>query len=427
MNIADFACQFRKCNNFFANYFLHEYSCKLSWNDLQHGLFFNIIRFFNCLSLRRLVQRSDMHGNGFPVGRMLMDANTSFDATDAIGSVSEHSIQSDSAQLTREQVVKLTNTLNNLQIESKNQKLDLKPGLSEIEEVCSTPSAVNIKKVSQTNDLPKTSDQNNNSNALSEVKSASPPKQSISLSPPPKKQKNYNPSVKLIQPQMNVAIVHVEGYETIFVVPMAAIEEWTNLNEIVNQHGNVAGHLKNAPEVGFIVLAKPKTSDSYARGLIKKIRAQDAIAKVEFLDYGFTDIVPFAEMKCLTEQLVNARRLVNKVSLKGVQSEADNSSEIVRYLKKLQENGTELIVKQLDLIEKTAVSAHFCATLVDSEKFITINEQIKKLVVDKTPHNFAAEEITEPKDLSADISKQNVNMFLFINQIFCWNEILIGN
>lgn len=354
------------------------------------------------------MQRSEAQTNAttYATGRMLMDAAASFDATDAIGSVSEHSAVSDSPKLTQEQLIKLTSSLNKMQIEHQNPQIEMKSNLSEIEEVLTVKSATPVKTPAKTEAHVQKQIINGNSNSKSEVKGVETPKQRIVLTPPPKKQQHFCPSVKAIQSKMHVKIVHVQSHNIVFVVPSAEFKKWTDLINEVNENASEAENLKRPPEVGFIIMAKPKISDLFSRGLVTKTRAQDEIAKVEFMEYGFSDIVKFSEMKGLPEKLVNACRLVNKLELSGVPDDMENSAEIVRYLTGLQETQTDLIVKNLEPREKTAVSAHFTGSLVDTEKFVLINEKFKQLVDIEPQPTVEMEEITEPKDMSTQKCKQ---------------------
>lgn len=347
-----------------------------------------------------------MHENGFPAGRMLMASESGFDATDAMGSVSEHSVQSDPVQLTREQVTKLTSSLNKMQIEPKQQPTNSKPSLSEIEEVSSTPSATPAKNIPREKPAHvETIDENANYKAGSEVKKPEPVTNHVVLTPPPKKQQHFNPSVKIIQNQMKVVIVHVANSQTVYVVPSEELEKWKKFIETTKNHAKTAPILKSPPEVGYIILAKPQIGDSFLRGLVTKIRTKDQVAKVEFMEYGFTDIVPFSDMKCLSEELVNVPRMVNMISLKGAPNGDENAHEIKGFLTSLQENQSELIVKQLELIEKTAVCAHFYAILVNGETFVMINEQIKQLIaVEPAPENVEMEDIVEPPSNKKKVS-----------------------
>lgn len=345
-----------------------------------------------------------------------MDAAASFDATDAIGSVSEHSAQSDAPQLTREHIVKLSSSLNKMQIDAKNPKIDMKSSLSEIGEVL-TPTPVPVTPAKAEAHAPKSTIDDNSStkSEVKSVKNVATPKQRMVLTPPPKKQQHFNPSVKSIRPQMHVTVVNVEKHDTVYVVPTDDYKKWEELINEVNEYASVAENLKRPPETGFIILAKPKVSDSFARALITKIRTQDEIAKVEFLEYGLKDIIKFSEMKCLPEKLVNACRLVNQVKLSGVASEMENATEIVRFLTTLQENHTDLIVKDLEPIEKTAVSAHFAGVLVDIENFTAINEQVKQQLVEIEPQpTVEMEEITEPKDKTKYV---RILIVLLLNEI----------
>lgn len=149
-----------------------------------------------------------------------MDAPASFDATDANGSVSEHSAQSDSPYLTREQILKLSSSLNKMQIDAKNPKIDMKSSLSEIGEVL-TPTPVPVTPTKAETHAPK-SIIDDAASTKSEVKSTATPKQRMVLTPPPKKQQNFHPSVKSIRPQMHVTIVHVEKHDAVYVVPSTA-------------------------------------------------------------------------------------------------------------------------------------------------------------------------------------------------------------
>lgn len=329
---------------------------------------------------------------------MIMDASASFDATDAIGSVSEHSAVSDTPNLTREQIVKLSSTLSKMQIEAKNPKIDMKSSLSEIGEVLTpTPVPSTPAKAEAVAQAPKPII-DDNASVKSEVKSVATPKQRMVLTPPPKKQQNFNPSVKSIQPQMHVTIVHVAQHDTVYVVPTDDFEKWQKLVKEVNEYAKEAENLKRAPEVGFIILAKPEDSDSFARGVIQKMRPDREIAKVEFLEFGLSNTVKFSDMKCLPENLVNACRLVNEVKLSGVASKMEHSAEMKQFLIKLQENQKDLIVKNLEPVEKTAVSAHFTGVLIDTENFATINDQAKKLI--EIEANVDMEEITEALEKS---------------------------
>lgn len=361
------------------------------------------------LNVSRLLQRSDGHGNGaaYPNPRMIMDASASFDATDAIGNVSEHSAVSDIPNLTREQIAKLGQELNKMQIEPKNPQNDLKNNsLSEIGEVQPTPIPTPVQsapaKAEAVTHAPKAVVDDNASvkSAKSEVKSVASPKQRMVLTPPPKKQQNFNPSVKSIQPQMHVTIVHVAQYDTVYVVPTDDFEKWQKLIKEVNEYTKEAESLKKPPEVGYIILAKSENDDSFARGVIQKVRSDKEIAKVEFLEFGSSYTVKFSDMKCLPEKLVNECRLVNQVKLSGVASGAEHADEIKQFLTNLQEKQTDLIVKNLEPIEKTAISAHFTGVLVDAEKFTTINDEVKTLGQIEPLPSVEMEEITEALDKS---------------------------
>lgn len=349
--------------------------------------------FFPSVPNSRLLQRSDISELQLPMNRMLMGANLNgYDVTDAVGSVSENSLQGDASHLSQEQVTKMTSTLSKMQIASsaKDQRMEMKSNPLGINEVLSTPPTT-PKRSNEESIVKPTNikiDENANYASPNAIKKPIeiPAKVTVVSSPPPpipppkKMKQNFKPSVQAIQAKINVIIVHVENHQTVFVVPHCMVDDWKQLIEKTNQYAKGAENLPKPPEVGYIVLVKPKTSDKYCRALVKRIRVQSEIALVEFMEYGFTETVQFSDLKCLSEELVNAPRLVNKISLQGIPEEMENADEVIRYLMTLQENQSELIVKQLDPIEKSNVSVHFRATLVDTVKFNVINETLKSLV-----------------------------------------------
>lgn len=348
---------------------------------------------------------------------MLMDAHGGFDATDAIGSISESSIQGD-VPMDPHQVVKLAKTLNKMQIETK--KLDLNSNVSEIGEVLSTPSTpiksksitnekiqenanhkqVPVTKVPETTKIPEPMKIEESPKIVKPVKDEEPPKQRLVFSPPVKQKAVYKPSTSVIQAKTKVCIVHVENHKTVFVVPCNQIEQWEELIKKSNAYAQTAKVLKNPPESGYIVLAKAKNCNDYGRCLVKRIRQQDQIAKVEFIEYGFTDIINFSEMKCLSEDLVNAPRLVNMVTLKGIPDEMEHAQEVQRVLIDLQENRTELIVADLQPVEITANFAEFNAKLVDGTKFEEINKKLKDLVAVEVEEKIEIDDFPEPPQKS---------------------------
>lgn len=370
----------------------------------------------------------EVNGNAFPLNRMLMDGSVhGYDATDANGNIvdsniSENSAPSDSVPMTKEQITKLTTSLKQMQLENtlKNQRPEFKASLTEVNEAMHTPTVtpktLQPKGIVQpVANIPKI-DENANYTASSPVKpvDASPKVAKVVVPPPsPKKSKNFNPSMRVVQSKAQVILVHVENHHTVFVVPSCSIKEWKELVDRSNEYAKIAKPLKNPPEPGHIILAKPKGSDTFSRALVKRTRAQDKIAKVEFMEYGFVEVVRFTEIKCLSEELVNVPRLVNMLTLQSVPEEMEKSQEAVDFLTKLQENQTELIIKQLEPIEKSNVSAHFRVTLLHGESFSSINETIKDLNnVDATTNKMdIVEEPAQPPNRRVRIRCRKLNNF----------------
>lgn len=82
----------------------------------------------------------------------------------------------------------------------------------------------------------------------------------------------------------------------------------------------------------------------------------------------------------ISEEFANHPRYVNKVTLKQVSQQIDNTNLIMKYLAKFHENQTILVVKNLESIEKTNLSAHVSGDLCETEKFTSISHEINRLI-----------------------------------------------
>lgn len=82
----------------------------------------------------------------------------------------------------------------------------------------------------------------------------------------------------------------------------------------------------------------------------------------------------------ISTEFANHPRYVNKVTLKQVSEEIENTDLIMKYLVKFQENQTILVVKNVESIEKTNLSAHVSGDLYETEKFTSISHEIKRLI-----------------------------------------------
>lgn len=93
----------------------------------------------------------------------------------------------------------------------------------------------------------------------------------------------------------------------------------------------------------------------------------------------------------ISTEFADHPRYVNKVTLKQVSEEIENTDLIMKYLVKFQENQTILVVKNLEQIEKTNLSAHMSGDLCETEKFTSISQEIKRLIEEdkkaKSPEN----------------------------------------
>lgn len=309
------------------------------------------------------MKRNEICANVFPINRMLMDANADYDATDAVGSISEHSAAGEKTPINHAQMTELSRKL---------KTMEMNPSLTGITEVSSVSST--------TTKVPKPEETRNvDENANFTMAAKEPARPKMLLVPPPKQTHNYSPSVQAIQPKSNVFIVHVEDHRNVFVIAASDIDKWTQLVERAGRQAATASCLQKSPEMGFIVLAKPENSELYSRACVKNVHNAKMLAKLEFIEYGFVEIVKFGEIKCLSEEMVNAPRLSNKLTLHDIAEYHEKAPDIMKYLVSMQEKRTECIVKEMTLIEKSTTQIHFNASLVHGEKFALISEIIKSL------------------------------------------------
>lgn len=100
---------------------------------------------------------------------------------------------------------------------------------------------------------------------------------------PPVQKPVYKPSIVLLDKDERVFVTHVEDHRVIHVYPHRRYNEWQNLIERIDRSSQKCSPLKNAPEVGHIVLAQCKTADVGARAIVTRVRADKNMAKVDFL------------------------------------------------------------------------------------------------------------------------------------------------
>lgn len=151
------------------------------------------------------------------MNRMLMEPKAiGFDAIDAMGSISEHSNQSETGKMSKEHISKLTTKLNKLQLDGSAtvQQMEMKANLMGIEEVLSTPSSTSSKlHERKTEKVTKVDENANYGMTVSESPVKPVPKEAMVLTPPRKKTKNFKPWIQSIQPKIHVLLVHVENHQ----------------------------------------------------------------------------------------------------------------------------------------------------------------------------------------------------------------------
>lgn len=101
--------------------------------------------------------------------------------------------------------------------------------------------------------------------------------------PKPVQKPTYKPSIVLLEKDDRVFITHVEDHRVIYVYPHRRYNEWQNWIERIDRSSQKCATLKNAPEIGHIVLAQCKTADVCARAIVTRVRADKNMAKVDFL------------------------------------------------------------------------------------------------------------------------------------------------
>lgn len=188
------------------------------------------------------------------------------------------------------------------------------------------------------------------------------------------------PSAIAIENNSNVFITHFTDPHTVYVHPVEDRGKWLELTTKINKYAKVAEELKCDPTVGDIVLIQSKKVDSFARGLIKKTRSADKKLMVELLDYGMTDVISQSSAKQIDVKLANEPRLVNKMTLKGVPDMVENRDGAIAFLENLQEKEIHLIAKRVELIEKTNLCAHISGELFQPGADISVNQEMQKPV-----------------------------------------------
>lgn len=109
--------------------------------------------------------------------------------------------------------------------------------------------------------------------------------------------KNQTPSTVTIVNKSQVFITHVHDHRTVFVYPENQKVKWLVLIEAIKKYAKSASHFNAEPCVGDIVLVFSQICHSFARAAIKRKRSIEKIFMVDFLDYGFTEIVKQADGK----------------------------------------------------------------------------------------------------------------------------------
>lgn len=98
----------------------------------------------------------------------------------------------------------------------------------------------------------------------------------------------------------------------------------------------------------------------------------------------------------ISKEFANHPRYVNKVTLKQVSEEVENTDFIMKYLVKFQEKQTILVVKNIEQIEKTNLSAHISGDLYETQKFTLISHEIKRLIEEDKKANVDANPMEIP-------------------------------
>lgn len=77
----------------------------------------------------------------------------------------------------------------------------------------------------------------------------------------------------------------------------------------------------------------------------------------------------FTQLKALPAEWVNKPRLLNKITLNDVPVDLDKPDISVKYLHNLREENVILLVRDLDVIEKSNTSIHMKANVVGKGKY----------------------------------------------------------
>lgn len=246
------------------------------------------------LIFSRLIPRSGMRLLSMPAS---LSEHLGYDATDMANRDNVSGLNA------RKPIAEVTTAFSKMKMVPKieHKTINMQADLINIEKVLAAPSS--ITPIHSKNGIAKSSNKGIGSDDQSSLILRKKSTNSIIT--------NQSPSTVSIGNKAQVFITHVQDHRTVFVHPEKLKAKWLELIEALKQYAKTASHFFKEPCVDDIVLVFSQNCDSFARAVIKKKRSSEQIFMVDFLDYGFTEIVKQADGKFNSFLFANMNIFIN--------------------------------------------------------------------------------------------------------------------
>lgn len=188
----------------------------------------------------------------------------------------------------------------------------------------------------------------------------------------------YRPEVIRIPSGSIIRIAYVYNHSTVFVRPKSSgnktFDQYTRFIKVVNEYANQSKPFSGKPKLDDIVLAPSALNALYGRAVVTDIVNDDI--SVDFLDFGFKEIVDLTQLKTLCGKLKKEPRFLNTLNLKGVSQNVPNARFIFNYLTKLCQDQINVMIKYDKFVQKTPLCVDIEGELFEEATNVSINQKI---------------------------------------------------
>lgn len=169
-----------------------------------------------------------------------------------------------------------------------------------------------------------------------------------------------------------VKITFVKNCRTVFVRPSEGKDNISYLSTISScrRYADDAKPLDDVPTVNSIVLAP--FDGEFSRAQVIEILPK-RVAKVDFIDYGNIERVPFNDLKSLDRSMQLRKRIPYEITLAGIDENAMSNESGIKYLSELSDTLVSLLK-----IKSEDEENEYC--LLDERTGESINRKLAKLL-----------------------------------------------